>query len=345
MADTIRDEAALQTLLADNTSNAISPQDLRDFLVSVPSLASTANLALTGGTMTGNLLFTDNTYDIGASGASRPRTLYIGTSIVGAVDSNTFGYNTIQTQAIRVTSAAIAFANAGTVRALCNFANTNVGLMLSQDLPITWANNSGNANASTFQSGTADTGIRRNAAGVIEINNGTAGTYRDLIVRALNPSGGSLGIGTTTPSGSYALDVAGAIRASTFMAAGTLVMSGTTGVYVGASGTGRYGFGAVQTSGAYPLVIASGDATYNDGFILFQTQGLERARIQPNGNVGVGGSNATTATAGFFCVNSSAGIPTGVPASIPTGTIPLQYDSTNNRLYAYNGAWRMVALA
>src|SRR3990167_284713 len=34
MADTIRQLAALQALLADNTSGAISPQDLRDFLVS-----------------------------------------------------------------------------------------------------------------------------------------------------------------------------------------------------------------------------------------------------------------------------------------------------------------------
>lgn len=35
-------------------------------------------LPLAGGTMTGNILFTDNTYDIGASGATRPRNLYLG---------------------------------------------------------------------------------------------------------------------------------------------------------------------------------------------------------------------------------------------------------------------------
>ena len=39
-------------------------------------------LPLAGGTMVGNLIFTDNTYDIGASGATRPRTLYLGTSVV-----------------------------------------------------------------------------------------------------------------------------------------------------------------------------------------------------------------------------------------------------------------------
>ncbi|MES2136999.1 MAG: hypothetical protein V4502_08075 [Pseudomonadota bacterium] len=34
-------------------------------------------LPLAGGTMTGNILFTDNLYDIGASGATRPRNLYL----------------------------------------------------------------------------------------------------------------------------------------------------------------------------------------------------------------------------------------------------------------------------
>lgn len=34
------------------------------------------------GTVTSNIVFTDNTYDIGASGVTRPRTLYLGTSLV-----------------------------------------------------------------------------------------------------------------------------------------------------------------------------------------------------------------------------------------------------------------------
>lgn len=41
-----------------------------------------------GGTLTGALLFTDNTLDIGASGATRPRTLFAGTS----VDSPTYRF-------------------------------------------------------------------------------------------------------------------------------------------------------------------------------------------------------------------------------------------------------------
>ncbi len=53
---------------------------------------------------------------------------------------------------------------------------------------------------------------------------------------------------------------------------------------------------------------------------------------------------ATTDTAGFLGVNSCAGPPTGVPASIPTGQVPLVFDTTNGRLYFYHGAaWHYVA--
>ena len=50
------------------------------------------------------------------------------------------------------------------------------------DQPIRWSVGFGNG---------ADTGLVRNAAGVLEINNGTAGTYRDLRVRAIVADSGS----------------------------------------------------------------------------------------------------------------------------------------------------------
>ena len=49
---------------------------------------------------------------------------------------------------------------------------------------------------------------------------------------------------------------------------------------------------------------------------------------------------ATNATVGHVFIPTSAGAPTGVPASIPTGQVAFQYDSTNNQLYVYNGAWK-----
>ena len=43
---------------------------------------ASADTVTVNGTVTSNLIFTDNTYDIGASGATRPRTGYFGTSVI-----------------------------------------------------------------------------------------------------------------------------------------------------------------------------------------------------------------------------------------------------------------------
>jgi hypothetical protein len=52
---------------------------------------------------------------------------------------------------------------------------------------------------------------------------------------------------------------------------------------------------------------------------------------------------ATNATKGFIMIPSCAGVPSGVPADIPTGQIPIVFDSTNNKLYAYDGGWISTA--
>lgn len=63
------------------------------------------------------------------------------------------------------------------------------------------------------------------------------------------------------------------------------------------------------------------------------------------GNVVVGSAALlTTGTAGFLYIPSCAGAPTGVPTAY-AGRIPIIYDSTNDALYAYNGAWLHVHVA
>lgn len=224
MADTIRDEAALQALFADNTTRSISPQKIRDFLVSVPSLASTANLALVGGTMTGDLLFsTDNTRDIGASGATRPRTGYFGTSLIAGSGTSTGK----ALQAIGGIGTGLSFTHTGSgnsgqrakfflTAGISGYINDGMGLYENYDgadvYHIATANKSlflgGRYNTTNTASvtilndqakaraldvlgsialisavGTIDTALARNAAGVVEVTNGTAGTYRDLKLR------------------------------------------------------------------------------------------------------------------------------------------------------------------
>ena len=54
---------------------------------------------------------------------------------------------------------------------------------------------------------------------------------------------------------------------------------------------------------------------------------------------------ATTATGGFPYIPTCAGAPTGVPTRAAAGFVPLVFDRTNNKLYAYDGGWIGVTLS
>lgn len=69
----------------------------------LPSLSS-LYLPIGGGTLTGHLLFTDNTFDIGASGATRPRTGYFGTSVVTPLVSSSTNLSLTGTNNVSVAS-------------------------------------------------------------------------------------------------------------------------------------------------------------------------------------------------------------------------------------------------
>lgn len=90
--------------------------------------------------------------------------------------------------------------------------------------------------------------------------------------------------------------------------------------------------------------------------ISFQINGSTRWSLQAStfrwvasGNYGFSHGTsalATTATEGFLHIQSCAGAPTGVPATIPTGQVPLVIDSTTNKLHGYiGGAWRDISAA
>ena len=74
---TLTDSASLRSALSDETGGS----GLAVF---------NSNPTLAGATLTGHLLFTDNTYDIGASGATRPRNIYAASGVFGA---NSTGFN------------------------------------------------------------------------------------------------------------------------------------------------------------------------------------------------------------------------------------------------------------
>lgn len=72
---------------------------------------------------------------------------------------------------------------------------------------------------------------------------------------------------------------------------------------------------------------------------------VDRLTVDQKGNIYPGtAALATGATDGFLYIQTCAGTPTGVPTTV-TGRIAIVYDTTNKKLYAYNGAWESVTFA
>jgi hypothetical protein len=75
------------------------------------------------------------------------------------------------------------------------------------------------------------------------------------------------------------------------------------------------------------------------------TQDYTNLTLQPiEGNVviGAGLTLATSSTKGFLCIPTCSGAPTGIVSAAPLGTVPIIFDTTNNRLYVRtpSGTWR-----
>jgi hypothetical protein len=55
------------------------------------------------------------------------------------------------------------------------------------------------------------------------------------------------------------------------------------------------------------------------------------------------GALATNSTTGFMQIPSMSGPPTGVPVT-QAGCVPMVFDTANNKLWIYNGAWKGVVV-
>lgn len=100
------------------------------------------------------------------------------------------------------------------------------------------------------------------------------------------------------------------------------------------SGGSVWSLGLDNSGSAAFKLCQNGDLTTSD-----------KLTVSLTGNI-VPGSAAlgTTATDGFIYLQSCAGTPTGTPTSY-TGRVACVYDTSNEKLYVYNGAWKSVTLA
>ena len=156
---------------------------------------------------------------------------------------------------------------------------------------------------------------------------GTAGNAISFTQAMTLNASGNLGIGTASPS--FASGIGIAVNGGASAARLALKNNST---------------GDASTDG-FQLAVSGSDAFIEqreNASLILSTNGVERMRLDQNGNVIAGGSVAlaTNATNGFLYVPTCAGVPTGTPGVI-TGMVPIVVDTTNNRWYFYSGgAWR-----
>lgn len=211
---------------------------------------------------------------------------------------------------------------------------------------IGWSSNANFADAAAM-----DTGISRSAANTIAMGNGTPGDAS----AALKANSLSLGDGVngeylaSTNSGNmfdlclsnFGFPTARLALGATntggyfFVQAGVF---GTRDIFLQAAPDSSAGWGAIEAIDAAGLQVGTGGGATP---VVFNINRVEKARLTAAGSFVLqsGGALATNATDGFTYIPTCAGTPTGTPTT-QTGAVPLVYDTTNNQLWIYAGAWK-----
>jgi hypothetical protein len=148
---------------------------------------------------------------------------------------------------------------------------------------------------------------------------------------ALTMGGGISGVTTLGASGVVTLSATGACL--TFSGATPQIRAGATQLSI-MNNAGSAELARFTTSGNLSALYGNSGTT--------QVSLGTSVTIESSGAfVYLGGANpATTATANLPAIPAGAGPPTGVLSGLAAGTAALYVDSTNHKLYFYDGAWR-----
>lgn len=206
--------------------------------------------------------------------------------------------------------------------------------------------------------GTAPYWAIESASGALQVRSATrsAGSIATATTH-LTIDGTGLGIGTSAPSTfvhakadqdsaliSRVENTAGGTSAQTYVHTknnvGLGLAAGVTSSAFTASGYRTQGGAFLAADAAGGLTIASTDGTA--GAIRFATGGSTTRWTMRADGEWYGPAGSTTMGVGFNRMPGAAGAPTGTPDAI-TGTFAFYYDSTNNKICVYNGAWRCTA--
>jgi hypothetical protein len=98
--------------------------------------------------------------------------------------------------------------------------------------------------------------------------------------------------------------------------------------------------GYITTSSySYPLSLGASQINLVGG-------GIQSLAATSTGSIviGPGSALAISATDGFLYIPACAGAPTGTPTA-NAGTVPIVFDTTNSKIWIFNGSWKGVAVS
>lgn len=239
----------------------------------------------------------------------------------GAIDIDAVGYYNIAGNVL-AGAGPYAIVNSATCAAGAISPNVNAGftepynstLILSNSTKVYW-------DANPLYIGTLATGVRLDAsAGGLSVATASSNAATDLTAGFFFVQGSNSGRPSDT------------------------TFSATKGYFSGLSGN-KVVFNSNGANYGVVGVDVGGDRWYFGASANGLSGTLTNTALSwtQNGNVVVGSSAiATSASDGFFYVDTCAGTPTGTPTAY-TGRAPMVYDSTNNVFYIYNSsaaAWK-----
>lgn len=274
------------------------------------------------------LAYADNTYDIGASGANRPRNVYVAGKLITAAGTKT-------AQAIVFNATYGMYSRAGTMLCLSDssteyYSYSTSGLLIRSNLVLSWS--SGDPDAAG-----GDISLLRDAAGVLAQRNGTSAQT----VRVYN---------TYTNASNYERAVIDWQTSANILRIGTEA-AGTGTVrnvqFVGGNvGIGRNPAYLLDVNGGMRVSGLDGNGTdFNlntagAGSILLSVNSSEKMRITSSGNIGIGTYNFGTSAAGVVAIANGT-----APTTSPTGVGQLYVESGALKYRGSSGTVTTLAAA